>query len=212
MTDRERVLSKIRASLEDVPSAEDLGGPGSGGTGRATDDGSIDLFVERVEEYRGAVRRTSADGISDVIRELCAVHAVENILTAPGVDAGWVPGGVSPVADAGFSAVELDGFDGVLTGCRLAIAETGTIVLDGGPLSGRRAITLVPDLHICIVRTPQIVGSVPEAMDRLKEGGHDRAPLTFVSGPSATSDIEFRRVEGVHGPRNLEVVLVVGTE
>ena len=151
MTDREQVLKKIRASLGDVPSAETLDGLRSWGPGRATDHGSVDLFVERVEEYRGAVRRTSPDGISEVIRELCGVHSVGNLLTAPGVDGGWVPDGVSSVVDTGFSAVELDGFDGVLTGCRLAIAETGTVVLDGGPLSGRRAITLVPDLHICIV-------------------------------------------------------------
>ena len=105
-----------------------------------------------------------------MIRELCAAHSVGNLLTAPGVDGGWLPGGVSSVVDAGFSAVELDGFDGVLTGCRLAIAETGTIVLDGGPLSGRRAITLVPDLHICIVKTAQIVGSVPERDGSLERG------------------------------------------
>ena len=210
MTDRTRVLAKIRASLGDVPPAEDVVRPQPRGPATMTGAGSVDLFVERVEEYRGTVRRTSVDGISEVVLELCAEHSVGRLLTAPGVNAGWLPANVSPVVDTGFTAVELDAFDGVLTGCRLAIAETGTIVLDGGPLSGRRAITLVPDLHICVVEIDRIVDSVPEAMDRLKKGGHDRSPLTFVSGPSATSDIEFRRVEGVHGPRNLEVILVDG--
>jgi L-lactate dehydrogenase complex protein LldG len=111
--------------------------------------------------------------------------------------------------DPDLSAEALDQSDGVLTGCRLAIAETGTIVLDGGPGQGRRALTLVPDYHLCVVRAEQVVEIVPDAIRSL--GDAMRAaprPLTFVSGPSATSDIEFRRVEGVHGPRTLEVLLV----
>jgi L-lactate dehydrogenase complex protein LldG len=209
MSDRARVLSRIRDSLRDVPPAEPGGAPETPSTERP-DEPPVELFVERVEEYRGAVRRTSAEGIAAIVREL--IPAEGRLLLAPGVDAGWLPDDRSAVVDNAFSAVELDGFDGVLTGCRLAIAETGTIVLDGGPLSGRRAISLVPDLHVCVVRIDQIVGSVPDAMARLKEDGRDRSPLTFVSGPSATSDIEFRRVEGVHGPRNLEVILVEGAE
>jgi L-lactate dehydrogenase complex protein LldG len=102
----------------------------------------------------------------------------------------------------------LDGFDAALTGCALAIAETGTIVLDGGPASGRRALTLVPDHHLCVVHAEQIVASVPEAIAALAEAARDRRPITFVSGPSATSDIELERVEGVHGPRKLDVFVV----
>src|SRR5207302_5030261 len=97
---------------------------------------------------------------------------------------------------------ELDGLDGVVTGCTLAIAETGTLVLAAGAAEGRRALTLVPDLHICVVGRDRVVELVPEAFDRLGElVRRERRPLTFVSGPSATSDLELSRVEGGHGPR-----------
>ena len=116
----------------------------------------------------------------------------------------WRPDGLELVVDDGLSPRELDALDGALTGCALAIAETGTIVLDGGELSGRRALTLVPDLHVCVVEAAQVVATVPDAIRALDRA---RGPITLVSGPSATSDIELSRVEGVHGPRRLEVVL-----
>src|SRR5262249_29402550 len=120
---------------------------------------------------------------------------------------GWLPEEIEILRDSPpLTSDELDHCDGVLTGCRLAIAQTGTLVLDGGARQGRRALTLVPDLHICIVLADQIVGLVPEALAQLEK--HARSPITFVSGPSATSDIELSRVEGVHGPRTL-IVLVV---
>jgi L-lactate dehydrogenase complex protein LldG len=125
----------------------------------------------------------------------------------PGLPESWRP--ASAVEDHGLNAHELDSLDGVLTGCTVAIAETGTLVLAGGVIEGRRALTLVPDLHICVVRTEQVVETVPEAFASLR--GLERRPLTFVSGPSATSDIELQRVEGVHGPRTL-VVVIVGEE
>jgi len=115
----------------------------------------------------------------------------------------WRP--ANSVEDDGLSPQELDALGGVVTGCTVAIAETGTIVLAGGPAEGRRALTLVPDLHVCIVRADQVVETVPEAFAALR--GLERRPLTFVSGPSATSDIELKRVEGVHGPRRLVVVI-----
>jgi L-lactate dehydrogenase complex protein LldG len=120
----------------------------------------------------------------------------------------WRTEGVEFVEDATLSVQELDKLDGALTGCAVAIAETGTFVLDGGATQGRRALTLVPDLHICVVRENQVVGFVPEAVRELERAVRAGRPLTFVSGPSATSDIELDRVEGVHGPRVLHVVLV----
>jgi L-lactate dehydrogenase complex protein LldG len=115
---------------------------------------------------------------------------------------------VELVPDTGLSARELDELDGALTGCALAIAETGTIVLDGGPFQGRRALTLVPDYHLCLVPEQAIVELVPEAVERLQPAVREGRPLTLISGPSATSDIELNRVEGVHGPRTLHVVMI----
>jgi L-lactate dehydrogenase complex protein LldG len=129
------------------------------------------------------------------------------VLVPPGLPSNWLGlSGVEQVPDrADDTPHDLDRVDSVVTACAVAIAETGTIVLDGGPDQGRRRITLIPDHHICVVRAPrQVVSSVPEALRRLDP----TRPLTWISGPSATSDIELDRVEGVHGPRTLEVVLV----
>jgi L-lactate dehydrogenase complex protein LldG len=123
-----------------------------------------------------------------------------------GLPAAWRPKDLELVEDAALTPHELDALDGVVTGCTLAIAETGTIVLTSAPEEGRRALTLVPDLHVCVVQETQVVELVPEAFATLAAGA--RRPITLVSGPSATSDIELSRVEGVHGPRDL-VILVV---
>jgi L-lactate dehydrogenase complex protein LldG len=143
-----------------------------------------------------------------VITTVCAARNATRLVVPDGIPSEWRRASVELLDDHGLSARELDMVDGALTGCTVAIAETGTIVLAAGAAEGRRAISLVPDLHICIVYELQIVELLPEAVARLADEGLERRPLTLISGPSATSDIELSRVEGVHGPRDL-VVLVV---
>jgi L-lactate dehydrogenase complex protein LldG len=155
----------------------------------------VDLFAERVAEYRATVHRVAAADLPAKLAELARGRT--------GIPPGFAFDGIE---DRDLPVGELDALDTVITGCALAIADTGTIVLDGAAASGRRALTLVPDHHVCIVRSDQVVASVPDAIAKLDP----RAPLTFVSGPSATSDIELDRVEGVHGPRELDVVIVEG--
>jgi L-lactate dehydrogenase complex protein LldG len=174
---------------------------------RGTFDPSMRVarFCERVGDYRAEVRRVTdvAEAVAAAARERAATRFV----VPAGLPHAWAPAELELVDDAGFSPTELDRMEGVITGCTVAIAETGTIVLSGDTHEGRRAITLVPDLHICVVDEAQIVELVPEAFLRLAELGMQARPITFISGPSATSDIELSRVEGVHGPRDL-VVLV----
>jgi iron-sulfur cluster protein len=165
----------------------------------------VGRFAERAAEYRAEVIRV--EDVADAVGEACRRRGARRLGVAAGVPAEWRPEGLGLVEEGGLSTRELDGLDGALTGCAIAIAETGTIVLDSGECSGRRALTLVPDLHLCVVEEDQIAGLVPEAIERLAPAVQDGRPLTLVSGPSATSDIELSRVEGVHGPRDL-VVLV----
>jgi L-lactate dehydrogenase complex protein LldG len=167
----------------------------------------VELFCERVTDYGAGLRRTDADGTAAAVAAAAAEH---------GAAALGAPAGLQlevtelhlVLDDPPLSTADLDLLDGVVTGCALAIAQTGTIVLDGGPRCGRRAISLVPNLHVCVLETSRIVASLPDALAALASEGLQTAPLTFVSGPSATSDIEFSRVEGVHGPRRLEIVIV----
>jgi L-lactate dehydrogenase complex protein LldG len=180
----------------------------------------MDLLAGRLTDYRATVRRATAAGLASEVVAALIARGVRRVvvpagLELPGRDA--LPPGVEVVADGTspgsvsggggrLTAAALDACDGTVTGAAVAIAETGTIVLDGSPDQGRRAITLVPDYHLCIVRAEQVVQLVPEAVARLADRA--AAPLTWISGPSATSDIELERVEGVHGPRTLEVILV----
>jgi L-lactate utilization protein LutC len=166
----------------------------------------VELLCERIRDYRAAVHVVSAATLPGAIAASFAGRSATRVVIPAGIPTSWRPAGLELVEDEHLSPIELDQFDGVLTGCTLAIAETGTIVVGGGPTEGRRALTLVPDLHVCVVGQSQIVELVPEAMRALAEVA--ARPLTFISGPSATSDIELDRVEGVHGPRTL-IVLVV---
>jgi L-lactate dehydrogenase complex protein LldG len=168
----------------------------------------VELFCERTGEYRADVRRV--DDVAAAVAEVCAGR---RIVVPAGVPDAWRPAGIDLVADTDLTPAELDALDGVLTGCTVAIAETGTIALSSGPREGRRALTLVPDLHVCVVEEPQIVELVPEALAVLGAlVAGERRPLTLVSGPSATSDIELDRVEGVHGPRTLVVLVTPAGE
>jgi L-lactate dehydrogenase complex protein LldG len=166
----------------------------------------IARFSDRVGEYRATVRSATRSDLKTVIEELANTAGAERLAIPQDLPEEWRPGGA--VEDTGLSAAQLDTLDGALTGCALAIAETGTIVLDGGETQGRRALSLVPDYHLCIVREDQVVGLVPEAVAALEPAVKEGRPLTFISGPSATSDIELNRVEGVHGPRTLHVVVL----
>jgi L-lactate dehydrogenase complex protein LldG len=169
------------------------------------DEERVALFCERVGEYRTDVRRIAEAHVAAVVAAACGTL---RLVVPDGVPLAWRPAGIELVEDRALTPHELDEIGGSLTGCTVAIAETGTIVLTGAPHEGRRALTLVPDLHVCVVRESQIVELVPEALALLGREALVRRPLTFISGPSATSDIELSRVEGVHGPRTL-VVLVV---
>ncbi len=179
--------------------------------GAASAEARLDLLCERLADYGVQVIRTDADGVADAVAAWASARAVRSWVVPPGLPDAWIAQtrsvGVVP-DDADPRA--LDGADAVVTGCALAVAETGSIVLDAGPGQGRRAATLVPDAHLCIVRASQVVELVPEAIDVLTDAARSGRPLTWVSGPSATSDIELVRVAGVHGPRTLAVVLLEG--
>ncbi len=205
---RDAVLGRIRSALRDAPAIKTI--PRDYQLALDPSIDIVELFVERVEDYRATVHRTTEAELSGTVAEVLAAHGAKRIAVPGGVPAGWLAQatGEAVADDPPLSKLDLDGLDGVITGCALAIAETGTFVLDGGPGQGRRALTLVPDLHICVVREDQVVGLVPEAVGELEGAVRAGRPLTFVSGPSATSDIELDRVEGVHGPRVLHVVLV----
>jgi len=195
------VLDRIREALGPSPAVPEVPRDYHGAHAEA----DVGLFCERVADYRATVRRVSAEALDGTLAEICAGRRLG---VPPG--AAWRPSGADVVVDdPPLAARDLDTLDGALTGCALAIAETGTIVLVGGERSGRRALSLVPDLHVCVVEAAQVVADLPGAIARLAEAARDGRPVTFVSGPSATSDIELQRVEGVHGPRQL-VVLVLG--
>jgi len=173
--------------------------------------GLVDLLAENLADYRAHVHRTSPAELPGVIARLLAEHGSTGVAVPNDLPEEWLTtaraAGVAVTTDTPpLSPEALDRTDSVITGCALAIAETGTIVLDAGPGQGRRVLTLIPDHHICVIRCPeQVVASVPEAMPKLDPV----RPQTWIAGPSATSDIELDRVEGVHGPRRLEAVLVV---
>ncbi len=216
---RDEVLARIRTALGSPPPGSPP--PGSSAPGSQAPPGDpvprtyrtsgdlgtaqlLDLLAGRLRDYGCTVRRTTPGQLMTAVGEALEQRGARRIVVPPGLDVAELPAGVDIGADDGLSPAALDAVDGVITGAAVAIAETGTIVLDGSPGQGRRALSLVPDYHLCLVRASQVVALVPEALARLDP----RRPLTWISGPSATSDIELDRVEGVHGPRTLDVILV----
>lgn len=208
-TAREAVLGRIRAALADVPAHEESIVPRDYTRTRVQPEGTVERFCERVADYKATVERVAAAGLATAVAAALRTHGAARVAVPPGLPPGWtaaVEDGVlvRDSREAPLSVTDLDAVDAVLTGCVVGVAETGTIVLESGSLCGRRALTLVPDVHVCVVRTRDVVDDVPAAFARVRP---DR-PLTWVSGPSATSDIELDRVEGVHGPRTLHVLVV----
>lgn len=203
---RDAVLGRIRAALADRPSAVAIPRDYE----RALPPGTelAELFVERASDYRATVHRTTAAGLPASIAAVLTARGATRLAAPVGIPDAWLAGIQIErvVDDPPLTFRDLDLLDGVITGCAVAIAETGTIVLDGRSDQGRRVLSLLPDLHVCVVMASQVVGSVPEALARLSP----TRPQTWISGPSATSDIELQRVEGVHGPRLLDIVFVQG--
>ena len=198
MTAREEILGRVRAALADVePDPLPVVAPPGALAGDL-----VAHFAERVADYRATVVHCEPGDVATSVA--AALPAGARVVVPPGLPEKYGEQLADLRSDDGLSAAELDQVDAVVTCCRVAIAETGTIVLDHGPDQGRRAITLVPDRHVCVVRAEQIVADVPDAMALLDPV----RPLTWISGPSATSDIELDRVEGVHGPRLLHVIVV----
>ncbi|MCO1594519.1 LUD domain-containing protein [Micromonospora sp. RHAY321] len=200
MTSRELILGRLRAALGETPTT-----PGdvprdyrpAGGAG------DLDVLVHRLTDYRATVHRC-ADG--EVAQVVDGILGGRRVVVPPGLPRHWLPDTVDVLTDDDLPREQVAGADGVVTAAAVAVAETGTVILDASPDQGRRVITLLPDVHICVLRTDQVVAGVPDALARLDP----HRPLTWISGPSATSDIELNRVEGVHGPRNLHVVIIPG--
>jgi L-lactate dehydrogenase complex protein LldG len=216
---REEVLARIAAAHRSAP-PPDL--PYDGlqrdyRTESELDDAALaERLVDRLLDYKALVRRCSADELPTTIAAALAERRVGSVVVPAGLPDSWLaalPDDLAvhvdgDVSDTQVSVTELDRVDGVLSGCSVAVAETGTLVLDGSPGQGRRVISLIPDYHLCVVGSEQVVADVPQAVRRLDL----TRPTTMISGPSATSDIELNRVEGVHGPRTLEVILVAAPE
>jgi L-lactate dehydrogenase complex protein LldG len=210
---REEVLARIADAHRAAP-PPDLRYEDIAREYRTTSDSSAEvlteLLIDRLVDYRALVRQCPVDDLGATIADALAERGARTVVVPAGLDASWTANLSAdvntdePSSDDQLSVSELDGVDGVITSCAAAIAETGTLILDGSPGQGRRVLTLIPDYHLCVAFTDQIVPDVPQALARLTA----TRPLTMISGPSATSDIELNRVEGVHGPRTLEVIIV----
>jgi L-lactate dehydrogenase complex protein LldG len=209
---REVVLGRIRAAVGGASSAEVVEAGWDGirrgyqRTARQERGEVIELFEDRLRDYDAQVVRVSRGEIASAAAKMLAGRGVKRLVVPAGLRGGLMVEGYEFLVDEGLAAAELNAVDGVVTECTLGIAETGTIVLQTKAGQGRRAISLVPDYHLCVVDTRDVVETVPEAMDKLAATAG--LATTFISGPSATADIEMTRIKGVHGPRFLDVILV----
>jgi L-lactate dehydrogenase complex protein LldG len=202
---KQEMLGRIRDALADRPAPVEV--PREYRRDLTGTD-ILALFAERAADYRATVTPVSTVDTPAAVAAALANRGARRVVVPQGFPAAWLAAAdIEPLSDdPPLSHADLDRADGVVSGCAVAIALTGTIVLDGGPAQGRRALTLLPDYHLCVVRADQVVGTVPEALARLDP----TRPQTWISGPSATSDIELNRVEGVHGPRTLDILIVHG--
>lgn len=214
MTARAEILSRIRAATADLaaagPDSPGVDSPGYRARASLSGHALLDLLAERLADYKALVRRAAPGELGTAVSAALQQRQARRVAVPPGLDLPELPAGIETVAGIDLSSADLDELDGVITTAAVAIAETGTIVLDGTPGQGTRAVTLVPDYHLCVVRADQVVQLVPEAIARLEPRA--QRPLTWISGPSATSDIELKRVEGVHGPRTLEVIILAAED
>jgi L-lactate dehydrogenase complex protein LldG len=204
---REEILARIRAGTADVPAGEQPAWERQPEESRSPEkEELVALFIARLHDYGARVTVADAEGVGVAVADALGRHGARRFAAPAGLPLSWRPLALELVRDSpSLGNLELEEIGAALTGCAMAIAETGTIVLTGGPTEGRRVLTLLPDVHVCVVRRDDIVADVPDALAALAA---NRRPIVFVSGPSATSDIELERVEGVHGPRNVEVVVV----
>jgi L-lactate dehydrogenase complex protein LldG len=215
---REEVLRRIRAAIADAPAVDATAIRGEWDalprnykrTAALDREAILEMLEDRLRDYDANVVRAKAGEVSAEIARILAERGKRRLVVPMGLAEALgesLPAGVEFVVDKGLTTEELDSFEGVVTASTVAIAETGTIVLQNVPGQGRRAPTLIPDYHLCVVRAADVVETVPEAMARLQTGAS--LATTFVSGPSATADIEMTRIKGVHGPRFLDVILSI---
>jgi L-lactate dehydrogenase complex protein LldG len=213
---RDAVLGRIRRALGERPAARtasyDAIPRSYTRSGTLEPQARIELFRSRIEHYDGGVHSCDRAAIAATIAGALAARGRRRLVVAAGVPAEWLPPRFDWIAEATATPADLDGSDGAVTGCSVAIARTGTILLRHAGADGRRALTLIPDYHLCVVFAGQVVETVPEGLARAWAGSEPGSPrlLTTISGPSATADIEMTRIKGVHGPRTLDVVLVDG--
>jgi L-lactate dehydrogenase complex protein LldG len=210
--DRAAILGDIRRSLGEaaVPAAIAAEyaaiARGYKRVGALSSHDLLELFVDRLLEYDAGVYRIASDAIAETVAEVLTRRGKHGLAIPAGLPDAWLPQGFGFAVANLFSAQQVDGVEGILTGCTVAIAETGSIVLQTADGQGPRLLSLVPDYHLCVVFAEQVVATVPEAFARL--AATSTLPTTFISGPSATADIEMTRIKGVHGPRFVDVILV----